>query len=149
MTQPPHIERNIVRKHQLHLRRVLKYRGNRGIRFGDVRKALLIRFRYAAIEPHAGLQPLIAFDDRVRLEPGVADVQQLCPVGIGLDCPQIFVVHAQNELSPRAGRLGDEIEPFGVPAMIRVFRDTQVRLGHAAPGVGNDSEVANIGFLGF
>ena len=102
----------------------------------------------AAIQPHAGLQPLITFDGRIGLQPRVADVQQLRPIGIGFHGPQIFVINAQNEFCPRARRIGNEIEPFRIPAMIRVFGNAQEGLGHAAPCVGDGPQMPDIGFLG-
>src|SRR5579863_8533681 len=99
------------------------------------------------IESHARLHAFIALDDGVGLESGVSDVEQFGAAGLGLADAQIFVVHAQNELGPRMWRLGQEGETLGVPAMVRVLGNTQIRLGHAAPCVGNDPQVPDIVFL--
>ena len=45
-------------------------------------------------------------------------------------------------------RVGDEVELFGIPAVIGVLRDSQIWLGVAAPSIGNRAKVADVCLLG-
>jgi hypothetical protein len=61
-----------------------------------------------------------------------------------------FIRRAQASRTGSASRssIGDEVECLRVPAVIWVFRDPQERFAKAAPRIGHDSHMPDVGFLG-
>src|SRR5215469_15590393 len=45
-------------------------------------------------------------------------------------------------------RIGNKVETFGVPAVVSVFGNSEIRFGRAAPRIRNGSKMPYVGLLG-